>query len=210
MTLTQAPIEPAAAAPGEAAAPRSDAELVLAARRGSAAAADELARRCRQPAYLLALQLLRDPDDALDVAQDALLRFFTHLDRVRPEDGVKPWLHAIVRNRSRDLLRRRRVRRIVRSLESDRPEDRIDPVDTAPGPHAGVERRELQERIWRALGELTEAQREILVLRDYQDLTYDEIATLLRIPLGTVMSRLHRARRALEERLAAAGEVPHA
>jgi RNA polymerase sigma-70 factor (ECF subfamily) len=69
-------------------------------------------------------------------------------------------------------------------------------IDAAPGPEADAARRELQLLLWRALGALPEPQKEILVLRDYQDLTYEEIARVLDIPLGTVMSRLHRARRA--------------
>lgn len=182
----------------------SEAELVARARRGDAAAGDELARRCRRPAYLLALQLLRDPDDALDIAQDALLRVFTHLDRFEPGRAVQPWLATIVRNRARDLLRRRR-RRPVEPLDDDGGETRREVVDRAPGPEAAAAERQLQARVWRALGELAEPHREILVLRDYQDLSYDEIAHVLGVPLGTVMSRLHRARRALRELLVAAG-----
>lgn len=178
----------------------SDAELVTLARRGDRAAADLLARRCRRPAYVLALQLLRDPDDALDVAQDALLRLFTTLHRVQPDRPVRPWLYAIVRNRARDLMRRRRVRR-HRPLAADDPESGVELVSPAPRPDADAERAELQRRVWRALGELSEDHREVLVLRDYQDLTYDEIAGVLHVPRGTVMSRLHRARKALRRRL---------
>jgi RNA polymerase sigma-70 factor (ECF subfamily) len=180
----------------------SDGELVAGARRGDAEAREELARRCRRPAYLLALQLLRDPDDALDVAQDALLRLFTHLDRFQPGRAVQPWLCAIVRNRARDLLRGRRRRR-WEPLEGEEGEPRREIVDAAPGPEAGAAERELQARIWRTLAALPEGQREILVLRDYQDLSYEEIAGVLEVPLGTVMSRLHRARRALGALLAA-------
>jgi RNA polymerase sigma-70 factor (ECF subfamily) len=195
---------PALAAGEAAPAARGDAELVTLARRGDAAACDELARRCRRPAYLLALQLLRDPDDALDVAQDALLRVFTHLDRFQPGRAIQPWLAAIVRNRARDLVRRRR-RRPEEPLERDDGETRREVIDRAPGPEAAAAERQLQARVWRALGELADPHREILVLRDYQDLSYDEIAHVLGVPLGTVMSRLHRARRALRELLVAAG-----
>ena len=197
---------PTDGADGLAAAP--DAELARRARGGDRAAAEELARRCRRPAYLLALQLLRDPDDALDVAQDALLRLFTHLDRVDPERPLRPWLAAIVRNRARDLMRRRRVRR-HESLDTD-PEDRPARVlvDPAAGPEERAARTEAARRLWGALGQLAEAQREILVLRDYQDLAYEEIAAVLGVPLGTVMSRLHRARRALRTLLEGAGAPP--
>ncbi len=174
-----------------------DSELVALARHGDPAAREELARRCRRPAYVLALQLLRDPDDALDVAQDALLRLFHHLDRFQPGRAVQPWLCAIVRNRARDLLRSRRRRRLEPLDGGDEDEPRRELVATAPGPEANAARRELQERVFQLLAALPEAHREILVLRDYQDLSYEEIAHVLDVPLGTVMSRLHRARRAL-------------
>lgn len=176
-----------------------DGELVALARRGDGPAREELARRMRRPAYALALQLLRNPDDAMDCTQDGLLRFFGSLDRIQPGKPVKPWLRAIVRNRARDLMRRKKVRR-HEPLEYDDPDSRPRPIlDPRPGPGATTERRALQRRVWNALGKLPEAQREILVLRDYQDLSYNEIAGVLAIPLGTVMSRLHRARKALGE-----------
>ena len=79
-------------------------------------------------------------------------------------------------------------------------------ISPRPGPEARAERRELQRRIWSLLGGLSQMHREILVLRDYQDLSYAEIATVLGIPKGTVMSRLHAARRSLRDRLDRAGE----
>lgn len=177
-----------------------EATLVELARRGDAEAREELARRVRGPAYVLALQLLGDPDDARDVAQDALLRLFQTFSRFDPERPLRPWLARIVRNRVYDVRRRRRARPAV-SLDS-LVEDGF-PESTTPelGPDDRFARRQLQRRIWSALHELTDAHREILVLRDYQDLSYAEIASVLQIPLGTVMSRLHAARRSLRREL---------
>lgn len=183
-----------------------DATLVQHARSGRREAMEELALRCRQPAYRLALQLLGDPDDAFDVAQDSLLRFFGALQRFDTERPVKPFLLAIVRNRARDLMRRRRLRRHD-SLDAAAEAGRPDPVDPAADPAAEAMDRELKHRIWRALGSLSSAQREILVLRDYQDLSYEEIAQVLGVPLGTVMSRLHRARKALKAQIEAQGHA---
>ena len=195
---------PATTTPATDLAAASDAELVVLVRRGHREAAECLATRCRRPAYLLALQLLRNPDDALDVAQDALLSFFTSLDRIDARRPVRPWLLTIVRNRARDLLRRRKVRRHD-PIAADDPEAGIELVATAPRPDADAERAELQRRVWRALAALGDVHREVLVLRDYQDLSYEEISAVLHVPLGTVMSRLHRARKALRERLLADG-----
>lgn len=188
---------PSAAPPPELAdeADLDDRELVRLARRGEPAAREALARRCRRAAYLLAVQLLRDPDAAQDLAQDAVMSFFASLGRFRASRPIEPWLFAIVRNRARDLYRRRRARP-TEPLERSDDEPPRPVIDRAPGPEADTARRQLQELLWRALGGLPEPQREILVLRDYQDLTYEEIARVLDVPMGTVMSRLHRARRA--------------
>ena len=99
---------PAAPYDGALAAER---DLVRRARAGDDAAREALALAHRREAYLLALQLMGNRDDALDVAQDALLRFFTTLDRFRADEPVRPWLYSIVRNRCRDLMRRGRVRK---------------------------------------------------------------------------------------------------
>ena len=195
-------ITPMAASPAAVLDTAPEAELALRARGGERLAANELARRLGPPAYVLALQLLGDSEDARDAAQDALLRFFAHLDRLDPARPVRPWLFAIVRNASRDLGRRRSVRRSD-SLDEAREERGVEVIDGAADPEADSRRRELQRDIWRALHRLDAREREILVLRDYQDLSYAEIADVLSIPLGTVMSRLHRARRSLRELLEA-------
>lgn len=182
----------------------ADPGLVALARSGDRDAREKIARRCRKPAYVLALQLLGNPDDALDVAQDSLLRLFDSFARFDPSRPLRPWLARIVRNRARDLQRRHRARptqSLDGLLEGGFPESAIHARVGSRAPEAGPEerlaRRQLQRRIWRALHELTPAHREILVLRDYQDLSYNEIAAVLEIPAGTVMSRLHAARRSL-------------
>lgn len=182
-----------------------DTELVIQARSGVAEAREELARRYREPAYLLGLQLTGNREDALDVAQDALLRFFATLDRFQERRPVRPYLLRIVRNRVMDLWRRRRLRR-AESIDDD--ELPLQVVDDRPGPEETARRAELRRRIWRAISRLTPAKREILVLRDYHDLAYAEIAKVLGIPIGTVMSRLHAARKALREVLEADGFGP--
>jgi len=209
------PVRPAPAAAAALADPSAEFRLVALARSGDREAREELARRCRGPAYVLALQLLGNRDDALDVAQDSLLRLFDSFARFDPTRPLRPWLARIVRNRARDLQRLRRTRPTLSLdglLEGGYPEGRIEPRAGSRAPEAGPEerlaRRQLQRRIWRALQELTPAHREILVLRDYQDLSYNEIAAVLEIPVGTVMSRLHAARRALRRVLEAPGAEP--
>lgn len=176
----------------------AEAQVVVLAQRGEEAALDELARSCRQQAYVFALQLLGNPDDALDVAQDAMVRFFRSLARFDPERPVRPWLLRIVRNLVRDRGRRLRVRR-TESLEPDEGVLRFEPRDQNPDPEALAARHQLQALVWQSLQELPPSHREVLVMRDYQDMPYAEIAAALKIPKGTVMSRLHRARRQLHD-----------
>jgi RNA polymerase sigma-70 factor (ECF subfamily) len=181
-----------------AALPPSEARTVILAQQGAEDALDELARSCRQQAYVFALQLTGHPDDALDVAQDAMVRFFRSLERFDASRPVRPWLLRIVRNLVRDRARRMRVRR-TESLEPADDALRFEPRDPTPDPEAQTARHELQALLWSCLRELPPRYREVLVLRDYQDLAYAEIATALKIPRGTVMSRLHRARRLLRD-----------
>ena len=164
------------------------------AQHGDDSARDRLARACGPVAYRFALQLTRDADSALDLTQEALLRLFRRLDRLDPARPVRPWLLRIVRNLAVDRARRRAVR--PEGFLADPP--LVEMADEHQDPEARASRRELQSLVWHELAALTAEQREILALRDYLDLSYDEIAQVLAIPRGTVMSRLHRARRRLE------------
>ena len=181
----------------------SEAELVRRACKGDVAAREELALRHRDPAFFLALQLLGNRDDALDVAQDAMLRFFKHLHRFDVSRPVRPWLFQIVRNRVLDLFRRRKVRKhdSIEAAQEDEDRSDLQLVDESVDLERDASKAQLQKRIWHSLQELSQAQREIIVLRDYQDLAYSEIAETLNIPIGTVMSRLHGARKRLRKLL---------
>ena len=180
------------------------AALVVLAKGGDREALDELARQAGPKAYGFALQLLRNREDALDVTQEALVSFFDHLDRFDEARQLDPWLLSIVRNQAYDFLRRRKVR-AAESLDALLEQGAALPAGQGPTAFDRIERDELRARLWRALGDLSSEHREILVLRDYQDLSYLEIAEVLGVPKGTVMSRLHRARRALRDLLRAGG-----
>ncbi len=182
---------------------RAKLSLVHASQQG---AREELARRVGRSAYIFALQLTGRPDTAQDIAQDSVLKFFQHLDRFDAARPVEPWLYQIVRNCARDLARRERVRR-HESLDAWLEQGHPEAADPSADPAADAERTDLQRRIWRAISQQTDTHREILVLRDYHDLSYREIAEVLSIPQGTVMSRLHAARERLREILEADGET---
>ena len=166
----------------------------------------ELAELVGRSAYVFALQLTSDSELARDVAQDSALKFFQHIDRFDAEQPIEPWLYAIVRNRVRDLSRREKLRK-HESLDGWLEKGRVEPADPSAGPAAVAEHDELRQRIWASISELSEAHREIIALRDYQDLSYREIAEVLSIPEGTVMSRLHTARKSLREIIRSKGDA---
>jgi RNA polymerase sigma-70 factor (ECF subfamily) len=174
--------------------------MVRAAQAGDPEARHELARSCHRVAYLFALQLTGQRDDAQELSQDAMVRFFGSLSRFDADRPLRPWLLRIVRNLARDRARRMRVRRIE-PLEPADDSMVLDPADPGPSPEEAVGRIEMQRLLWRAVRALPRKHREVVALRDYQDLSYDEIATVLQIPRGTVMSRLHRARSSLRKEL---------
>ena len=144
-------------------------------------------------AHALAIQILGNADDAEDAVHDA---FATALDRPGAYDArkgpLKPWFLRVVRNRCIDMLRRRRT-------SSSMPVEELE--STTKTPEEALEASETSFRLEQALARLPADRREIVVLRDYLDLSYAEIATVLDIAPGTVMSRLHRARLALKEAL---------
>lgn len=165
-------------------------------------ARDAVAGDIGRLAYVFALQLTRNPDTAEDVAQDSVLSFFRRLDRFDADRPVEPWLFQIVRNRVRDLARRNRLRQHD-SLDAWLENADREVRDDDPGPASEVEQMESRREVWRGISDLPDDHREILVLRDFHDLNYREIAAVLSIPQGTVMSRLHAARKGLREALTA-------
>jgi len=141
-------------------------------------------------AHALAIQILGNPDDAADAVHDALATALGKpLAYDRQRGPLKPWFLRVVRNRCIDLLRRRRV--------SDAPVEEL--ADGNPNPEQALQIAQRDQGLKIALASITLDQREIVVLRDYLDLPYSEIAEVLGIAKGTVMSRLHRSRLALKE-----------
>jgi len=141
-------------------------------------------------AHALAIQILGDSDEAADAVHDAFARVLSRPAAYDDSKGpLKPWFLRVVRNQCLDLLRRRR-----------RGDANIDElVDPGPQPDRRLESEQRDEQLRRALASLPLEQRQIVVLRDYLDLSYAEIAGVLQVAPGTVMSRLHRARLALRE-----------
>ena len=148
-------------------------------------------------AHALATQMLGNRDDAADAVQDALRSALERGGSYDPGRGAyRAWFLAIVRNRCIDVLRSRAARREVALGDADWPA-----AEAADDPERALARSELKSRLRAAIATLAPEHREIVILRDYLGLKYAEIAEVVGVPQGTVMSRLHRARLALLERL---------
>ena len=148
-------------------------------------------------AYRFARWLSRAaPGDADDIVQEAVLRAFRGLDAFRGGDA-KPWLLTIVRNCHLTALQQRQRRGYVSLAEEQDDRDRSHLVATGPDPEASSMLRDEQRTLERLIGALPAEQREILVLREVEEMAYREIAAITDLPIGTVMSRLARARAAL-------------
>jgi len=146
-------------------------------------------------AYRFARWLARSPADADDLVQEAMLRAFRGFDGLRGGD-VKAWLFAIVRNCHLTGITQRDRRSLVPLPEEGDPQL----VCPAPGPESASMRRDEQRSLARLLADLPPEHREVLILREIEELDYREIAAVTEVPIGTVMSRLARARTALKAR----------
>lgn len=150
-----------------------------------------------------AMTILRNPAEAQDAAQEALIRLWEHRTSV-PLDGARPWLLRTTHNLCIDHIRRRKVRSEIGEGDdyvAARP-------DVTPGPQQLAESSDLRRSIDDAIDQLSPEDRAVIVMREVQQLPYDEIATALELPLGTLKARLHRARERLRTKLFRAGVTP--
>jgi len=180
----------------------ADTLLVESARHGDAAAFRALVIRHQRKAYAVALGVVRDPDDARDVCQEAFIKVYRGLAGFDGNSQFFTWLYRIVVNLSIDHLRRRRTERVeldeTRALESSDDAGEIVPQQLTSDPARALAQRELREQIGSALDRLSHAHRTVLVLRELNGLSYKEIAVEMRCSVGTVMSRLFHARKKMQ------------
>lgn len=185
-----------------------DKELVSRARRGDPAAFEELVLRHQWGVYTLALRLTGSHHDAEELTQTVFLKAWRGLPAFRGEAAFSTWLYRLTRNACTDFLRRRGRSREDRSLDDP---DLPPAADSAPSPEEALLLRERQQALTQAMDRLPEQARTILLLREVQGLDYQAIAQALDLPVGTVRSRLARARRALRDLLAEGNLfTPHA
>jgi RNA polymerase sigma-70 factor (ECF subfamily) len=182
----------------------NDPVLVRAAQRGNMAAFEELVLRHREKIYARALSMVRNEEEAVDLSQEAWVKGWQRLPQFLGESSFGTWITRIVINLCLDHLRkqkRQRMESIDAISEESGGVERQMPVVTV-NPAAGLERSELRQRINHALDQLSYEHRTVLVLHEFEQMEYKEIAKTMGCSIGTVMSRLFYARRKMAALLA--------
>lgn len=181
-----------------------DHDLVDAARRGDRDAFRALFERYHRRAYALAFGVLRHQDDALDVVQDAFIKAHKYLDKFEGNSSFYTWLYRIVMNLAIDHLRKHRRVKPVELDESkleDGGDDALLPRILGANPGRALMDKQIRARIDQALAELSDNHRAVLVMRELEGLSYEEMAQAMECSKGTIMSRLFHARRNMQKRL---------
>ena len=184
-----------------------DGELVLRALAGREEGFEELVRRYQRPIVAYVYRMVGDYDAALDLAQEVFIKVYGSLTRYRPEFKFSTWIYRIAHNAAIDHLRRLGSARTEElELEGEGGQTFEKPfASKSPTPEQESERSERRAEIEEVVGQLPHAYRELIVLRHSHDLSYDEIAEVTNLPLGTVKNRIFRAREAMRELLVARG-----
>lgn len=183
---------------------QAELRLLLRARQGEHDAFRELFEQFRDVVYRVARRITGHHEDALDVMQDSFVKAFGSLDALQDDARFRPWLLSIAHNHALDRLRSRRVR-VAQSL--DNPGTLHEVADRRDDhPEQALGSSELLERFEQALESLPPGQRGVMALYVQGELTYGEIAEIVGIPIGTVMSRIHHARLRIKAQLAGADE----
>lgn len=181
-----------------------DAALVRAAQKGDTDAFEELVARHRDKIYARAFSMMRHEDEAIDLSQEAWVKGWQRLAQFQGESSFATWITRIVINLCLDELRKQKRHRTESIEEMDEESGGVErqmPAITI-NPTERLERGELRQRIERALGQLSHEHRTVLVLHEFEEMEYKEIAKTMDCSIGTVMSRLFYARRKLAALLA--------
>ncbi len=174
--------------------------LLMRCRKGDSGSFEQIVNLYMKRAYAIALGFVGQHEDALDLSQEAFIKAYKNIKKYDPERRFFPWFYQILKNLCFNYLKKRKE--LCFSKASDSEQHRIAQYATDGfDPSVIAERNEMKEQIWTAIGALDEKHREIIILRHFQELSYEEIAEVLGCHKGTVMSRLYYARRELKDLL---------
>jgi RNA polymerase sigma-70 factor, ECF subfamily len=172
----------------------SDAELVSTAIGGGEASFEELVRRYQRPIVSYVYRMLNDYDNSLDVTQEVFIKVYNSLERYSCDYKFSTWLYRIAHNAAIDHLRRNSMNSLSLETETDDGTYQLQIESPNPTPEQERERSEWRAEIESVVKQLPAAYRDLILLRHARDLSYDEIAEITDLPLGTVKNRLFRAR----------------
>jgi RNA polymerase sigma-70 factor, ECF subfamily len=200
-------LEQVAAAPSGEARVNGDVQFIERLQAGEAAAFDRLVQERSSEVYALLYRLTEDAEEARDLTQETFLKIFQNIDRFRGDADLKTWIYRIALNQARNRWRwwRRRRRDVTVSLDAEQGRDE-QPLsarlrDSSIDPEQEALRREREMALRRALRTLGQTYREVVILRDVEGLSYEQVASTLEISIGTVKSRLSRGRQELRRKL---------
>jgi RNA polymerase sigma-70 factor (ECF subfamily) len=179
-----------------------DEPLVERVQSGDQSAFRELFERYNRRAFAVALGVVKNQQDALDIVQEAFVKVYKHIGSFQGSSSFYTWLYRIVMNLSIDHIRRSRHTTAFDDRvdhQGDGPEALISQRPQETNPRKNVDRKELSEQLQRALDTLPEYHRAVILLREVEGLSYEEMSVVLKVPKGTIMSRLFHARRKLQE-----------
>ncbi len=185
-------------------------ELVARAKTGDSAAFEQLLVQNQNRVFSLAFRMVGDREDAADLAQEAFLKAWTGLPAFQGNSSFATWVYRLTTNVCIDFLRKQQHRRSIQPVAA--PEDAeswTEPADVSQDPQHRLEERERSQALDRGLQALPAHHRQVLVMREMGGLSYQEIAQTLELDLGTVKSRIARARSALRKHLLAEGNLFH-
>lgn len=178
---------------------KPDSELITECLQGRTDAFGQIVTRYQERLFGTLVTMLGSVEDARDVAQEAFVQAYQKLESFRGQSAFYSWLFRIALNSSVD--HHRRQRRPTVSIDAAREQTGVEPTDIHPetSPSFSIERTERQKLVQLALSKLSPEYRQVLILKEMEDFKYEEIAALVKIPVGTVRSRIHRGRAELKD-----------
>lgn len=185
----------------------TEAELVRAAQAGDSGAFEQLVRDNQNLVYNLAYRMTGDPEDAADLAQEAFLNAWKGLGKFQGQSSFSTWLYRLTSNACVDFLRRKKRRETVSLTQEDEEEEgrQTQIPDERYSPQRELERQEARRALEEGLAALSPEHRQVLLLREVEGLSYQEISRCLELEEGTVKSRIARARMSLRDFLTKSG-----
>lgn len=186
---------------------KSDEELVQLFQSGHPTSFNEIVNRYKKPLFNTAFYMVSDYNAALDITQQAFVNAYEGLPDFRLESTLKTWLYQILKNlcyshhRKEGRNQEIPIGEYASNSSSDDPGTFPEPETTSPPPTTQLLQQEKQKTLREALQQVKDDHRTVLILRDFQDHSYDEISNILEIPVGTVRSRIYRARQSLKEKI---------